>query len=279
MSRMAGKVAFVTGAARGQGRSHCITLAREGAKIVGLDICHDVENVQYPLATAEDLEETKRLIKEVGGDSVLVQGDVREPAEVAAAVEAGLAAFGHIDTVVCNAGVWVFGSATEQSLHAWKDTIDLNLTGAWNTVQAVLPSMLARDAGGSIMFTASQMATCGSPNASAYAASKAGLVGLMRSLAHELGHRRIRVNSIHPSTVDTPMVQNQWMYDLIAPPGKGAGDAHDLENAMAPMHILPVPLLPAQAVSDAVLFLASDESAHITSVALPVDAGSTQKLG
>lgn len=279
MGRMEGKVAFVTGAARGQGRSHCLTLAREGAKIIGLDLCRSVEEVAYPLATDENLAETERLLKEIGAESALMQGDVRDIDAVQAAVDAGLQQFGQIDVVVANAGVWTWGETQSLPVSDWQFTLDVNLTGAFNTVRAALPSMIERGAGGSIMFTGSELAARGAAQAVAYSASKAGLVGMMRALARELAPHSIRVNSIHPSTVDTEMVRNQATYDLFAPHKAGTADIEDLKEAMLNIHMLPMPLVAAQDISNAVLYLASDESRAVTSVSLPVDAGSTQKLG
>jgi SDR family mycofactocin-dependent oxidoreductase len=273
------KVAFVTGAARGQGRSHCLALAREGAKIVGLDLCRSLPEVAYPLGTEDDLAETGRLIEELGGEAVLMPGDTRNREDVQAVVDAGLRQFGHIDAVVASAGVWTWGQARGLSGHDWNFTLDINLTGAFNTVQACLPSMIDGGIGGSIMFTASQLATRGCPQAVAYSASKAGLVGMMRALASELAPHSIRVNTIHPSTVNTDMVLNQPTYDLFAPHKNGQATVADLHESMRAFHMLPIPLIEAQDISNAVVFLASDESRAITSVALPVDAGSTQKLG
>ncbi len=279
MGRMDGKVAFITGAARGQGRSHCLTLAREGAKIIGLDLCRSVDEVAYPLATADDLAETGRLLDEIGAESILLPGDVRDIDAVQAVVDAGLQRFGQIDVVVANAGVWTWGETRSLPVSDWQFTIDLNLTGAFNTVRAALPSMVDRDAGGAIMFTGSELAFRGAAQAAAYSASKAGLIGLMRALARELAPHSIRVNTIHPSTVDTEMVTNQATYDLFAPHKAGTADLDDLKESMLSIHMLPLPLLAAQDISNAVLYLASDDSRAVTSVSLPVDAGSTQKLG
>lgn len=279
MGRLDGKVAFITGAARGQGRSHCLTLGREGAKIIGLDVCHSVDEVAYPLASDADLSETGRLLDEIGADAVLMQGDVREFDAVQAVVDAGLQKFGQIDVVVANAGVWTWGATRSLAVRDWQFTLDLNLTGAFNAVRAALPSIIDRDAGGSIMFTGSELAARGAAQAVAYSASKAGLVGMMRALARELAPHHIRVNCIHPSTVNTDMVMNQATYDLFAPHKAGTADVEDLKEAMLGIHMLPLPLLEAQDISNAVLYLASDDARAVTSVSLPVDAGSTQKLG
>lgn len=279
MGRMDGKVAFVTGAARGQGRSHCVTLAREGARIIGLDLCGSVQEVAYPLATEADLEETGRLLKELGAEAVLMQADVRDRDAVQAVADAGLEQFGQIDAVIANAGVWTWGDSSTLPSGDWQFTLDVNLTGAFNTAQAALPAMLKRGAGGSIMFTSSELAFRGAANAVAYSASKAGLMGMMRALAAELAPHSIRVNTIHPATVGTDMVFNQPTYDLFAPHKNGTADVEDMKIALLNFHMLPMPLLDTQDISNAVLFLASDESRAVTSIALPVDAGSTQKIG
>jgi (+)-trans-carveol dehydrogenase len=223
--------------------------------------------------------ETGRLLDEIGAESVLMQGDVREIGAVQAVVDTGLEKFGHIDVVVANAGVWTWGETRSLPVSDWQLTIDLNLTGAFNTVRAALPSMIDRGAGGSIMFTGSELASRGAAQAVAYSASKAGLVGLMRALARELAPHNIRVNNIHPSTVNTDMVTNQATYDLFAPHRAGSADLDDLKQAMRSIHVLPLPLLEPQDISNAVLYLASDDSRAVTSIVLPVDAGSTQKLG
>lgn len=279
MGRMDNKVAFVTGVARGQGRSHCLTLAREGAKIIGIDLCHSLDKVAYPLGTEEDLAETDRLIKEIGGEAVLLQADTRNRSQLQAAVQAGLERFGQIDAVVASAGVWTWGEARDLPEDEWQFALDMNLTGAFNTAQAALPSMIDRGQGGSIMFTSSQLALRGCPQAVAYSAAKGGLVGMMRALASELAPHQIRVNTIHPSTVATDMVLNQPTYDLFAPHKNGEATVEDLHESMRAFHMLPIPLIESQDISNAVLYLASDESRALTSIVLPVDAGSTQKLG
>lgn len=279
MGRVDGKVALVTGAARGQGRSHCLTLAREGAKIIGLDLCSSIDEVRYPLATEGDLAETGRLLDEIGAEAVIMQADVRSHDAVRGVVDAGLAQFGQIDVVVANAGVWTWGESRNLPLADWVTTLDINLTGVFNTVQAALPSMIDRGAGGSIMFTSSELALRGANQALAYTASKAGVVGMMRALAVELAPHNIRVNTVNPSTVNTAMVQNQATYDLFAPHKAGTATEEDLRNAMGSFHMLPIELVESQDISNAVLYLASDESRAVTSIMLPVDAGSTQNIG
>lgn len=279
MGRMDGKVAFITGAARGQGRSHCLTLAREGAQIIGLDLCRSVDEVRYPLATQNDLAETAGMLAEIGAKTILLEADVRSQGDVRAVADAGLERFGQIDVVVANAGVWTWGEARDLPLRDWQFALDVNLTGAFNTVQAALPSMIDRGAGGSIMFTSSELALRGSAQAVAYTATKAGVVGMMRALAAELAPHNIRVNTVNPSTVNTDMVLNQATYDLFAPHKAGTATVDDLRNAMRAFHMLPIELVEPQDISNAVLYLASDESRAVTSIILPVDAGSTQNIG
>ena len=279
MGRVEGKVAFVTGAGRGQGRSHAIELAREGAKIIATDVASGtLPDVEYPIASMADLEETQRLIREIGGEVVIAEADVRDRAAIDSAVQQGLEAFGFIDVVVANAGVFTWGAARDLTWTGWHTVIDINLHGTWNTVQSVLPSMIDRGKGGSIMMTASQIATRGQSNAVAYAASKAGMVGMMRALAAELAQYRIRVNTIHPSTVYTGMILNEPVYKVFRPDLEHP-TREDMDGELYPFHMLPVAALEPIDISNAVLYLASDESRYVTSMKLAVDAGSTQKLG
>jgi len=279
MGRVQGKVAFVTGAGRGQGRSHCLALAREGARIVACDVASGtLPGVEYPLATLADLEETERLVKEAGGEIVIAEADVRDRAAIDLVVQQGLDAFGFIDVVVANAGVFTWGEAEDLSWEGWHTVIDINLHGTWHTVQACLPQMLERGKGGSIMMTASQIATRGQSNAVGYAASKAGIVGMMRALAAELAPQGIRVNTIHPSTVYTGMILNEPVYKVFRPDLENPTKEH-MDAELRPFHMLPVAALEPIDVSNAVLYLASDESRYVTSLKLAVDAGSTQKLG
>lgn len=279
MGRVSGKVALVTGAARGQGRSHAIELAKEGAAIVATDVgVGTLPGVEYPVGTSEELEETARMVREVGGKIVIAEADTRDADAVQAVVDAGIAEFGYIDVVVANAGVFTWGAAAELSWPDWHTVVDINLNGTWNTVRAVLPSMIARGKGGSIMMTASQIATRGQSNAVAYAASKAGIVGMMRALAAELAQHNIRVNTIHPSTVYSPMILNEPVYKVFRPDLENPG-VEEMEAELRPFHMLPVAALDPIDVSHAVVYLASDESRYVTSLRFAIDAGSTQKLG
>ncbi len=276
MGRMDGKVVFITGAARGQGRSHAVRLSAEGAKIVGVDICQEVGTTHYTLATSEDLAETKRLVEAQGGEMVARSADVRVLPQLEAAVEAALDSFGHIDVLLVNAGIGSLGLSWELSERQWRDMIDVNLTGAWLTVRAAVPHMIEADRGGSIIFTNSVAGLLGRTNMSHYAASKHGLVGLMRSLANELAPYRIRVNSVHPGNVDTDMVQNDTGRRLLLPDVANPTREQFAAEA-AKLNAIPVPWVDSVDVSHAVLWLASDESRFVTGATLPVDAGAAVK--
>lgn len=276
MGRVEGKVALITGAARGQGRSHAIRLAQEGAHIIASDICEEIGSTHYSLATSKDLEETRRLVEKEGGRILTVGADVRELDQVEALVAAGLEEFGHIDVVCANAGIGSLGRSWELTEKQWRDMIDVNLTGAWHTIRAAVPHMIAADRGGSIIFTNSVAGTLGRPNMSHYAASKHGLVGLMRSLANELAPYFIRVNSIHPGNVDTDMVQNVTGRRLLLPDVENPS-REEFAAAATELSVIPVPWVESVDISNAVLWLASDEARYVTGATLPVDAGAAIK--
>jgi SDR family mycofactocin-dependent oxidoreductase len=268
--RVAGKVALVTGAAKGQGRSHCVRLAEEGARVVAVDLCADLPGVTYAQGTPDDLAETARLVEAAGGEVVTATADVRDRAALAAAVAAGVAAFGRLDIAVANAGVIQLKPTLEVDDDDWDTVVGINLTGTWRTVQAVLPGLL--DRGGSIVVTSSAAGLKGPPNMAHYAASKAGVVGMVRSLATELGPRNVRVNAIAPTTVDTDMVHWQGAYDLFRP-DLDHPTREDVEPVFRSLNVLPVPWIEPQDISNAVLWLASDEARYVTGITLPVDAG------
>ncbi|MFF8288915.1 mycofactocin-coupled SDR family oxidoreductase [Streptomyces sp. NPDC016309] len=276
MGRVEGKVALITGAARGQGRSHAIRLAQEGAHIIASDICEEIGSTHYSLATSKDLEETRRLVEKEGGRILTFGADVRELDQVEALVAAGLEEFGHIDVVCANAGIGSLGRSWELTEKQWRDMIDVNLTGAWHTIRAAVPHMIAADRGGSIIFTNSVAGTLGRPNMSHYAASKHGLVGLMRSLANELAPYFIRVNSIHPGNVDTDMVQNVTGRRLLLPDVENPS-REEFAAAATELSVIPVPWVESVDISNAVLWLASDEARYVTGATLPVDAGAAIK--
>jgi len=276
MGRVEGKVAFITGAARGQGRSHAMRLACEGARIVAVDICEEIGTTHYSLATSDDLKETARLVEEQGQQVIARNADVRVLSQLEAAVDDALTTFGHIDVLCVNAGIGSLGRTWELTEQQWRDMMDVNLTGAWLTVRAAIPHMIKAERGGSIIFTNSIAGLLGRANMAHYAASKHGLVGLMRSLANELAPYYIRVNSVHPANVDTDMVQNTTGRRLLLP-NIAEPSREEFAEAATKLNAIPVPWVESIDVSNAVLWLASDESRYITGVTLPVDAGAAVK--
>lgn len=277
MGRLDGKVAFITGAARGQGRSHALRLAQEGADIIAIDLVHQIDTVPYAMATPDDLAETVRQVEALDRRIVAREADVRDYAAVSEAVEAGVAELGRLDIVSANAGIFSNGPADTLSDVEWDDMIGVNLTGVWHTAKAAIPHLRAAG-GGSIIITSSTAGLKGFPNFVHYVASKHGVVGIMRTLALELAPDSIRVNTVHPTSVDTDMIQNQNMYDLFAPDYEpGTATREVFRERMDGMNALPVPWIEAVDISNAVLWLASDEARYVTGIQLPVDAGSSQK--
>ncbi|MFS0896847.1 mycofactocin-coupled SDR family oxidoreductase [Mycolicibacterium litorale] len=271
--QLRGKIAVVTGAARGQGRSHAVRLAQEGADIVAMDLCDDVPGTPYPGATEADLHETVRLVEETGSRIVARKADVRDLAQVRAVVDEGVDVFGGLDIVAANAGVTVDPAVVEDiEEDIWRNVIDINLNGVFRTVKASIPHLRANPDGGSIVLTGSTAATRGFPNVADYTASKHGVTGLMRSLALELGQYNIRVNSINPTQVDTDMIQHDAYYRLFNP-HLAAPTREDFAEASSAVHVLPVPWVESVDVSNALVFLVSDQARYITGAALPVDAG------
>jgi len=276
MARLEGKVAFVTGAARGQGRSHAIRLAEEGADIIAVDIASQIDTVPFPMATPDDLAETVKEVEALDRRIVASQADVRDYDAVKAALDTGVAQLGRLDIVAANAGIVSFGAAEELTEQAWRDVIDVNLTGVWHTVKAAIPHLRAAG-GGSIIITSSGAGLKGTPNLAHYVAAKHGLVGLMRTLANELAPDLVRVNTVHPGSVDTDMIHNQALYHLFLPDRQGEITRAQAAPAFQSLSALPIPWMESVDISNAVLFLASDEARYITGVTLPVDAGSLVK--
>ena len=276
MGRVQGKVAFVTGAGRGQGRSHAVRLAEEGADIIAVDICHDVDTVKYPLSTPDDLRETTRLVEKLDRRIVAVEADVRERAQLIAALDRGIAELGRLDIVVAQAGI--LSQKAEQQLQAWTDVVDTNLIGIINAVHAALPHLTS---GASVIATGSTAAYMNvlpmqqvgtDPGGVAYMVAKRLLSQFMHDLARELAPRQIRANVIHPTNVNTDMLHNEGMYrsfrpDLEAPTREDATPAFHVQQAM------PIPWIEPVDISNAVLFLASDEARYVTGKQLRVDAG------
>jgi SDR family mycofactocin-dependent oxidoreductase len=274
MPMLEGQVAFITGAARGQGRSHALTLAREGADIVALDICEDIESNPYSLARPEDLEETRRLVEATGQRCLTVIADVRDGKAMDAAAAQALDTFGQIDIALGNAGIMPIRPTWEATEEEWRDTLDVNVIGVWHTCRVVIPHMMERRQG-KIVLTGSTCAFKGFPNLGAYVAAKHGVNGLMRTLAVELAPWRIRVCSVNPSPVKTDMVLNETLMTLFAGDGPPLSEEEYLAMQGKP-NLFPVVLDPAD-VSNAILYLVSDAARYVTGVALPVDAGFLEK--
>ena len=277
MGRLDGKVAFITGAARGQGRSHALRMAQEGADIIAIDIVDQISTVPYAMAEPEDLDETVRQVEALDRRIVARTADVRDAEALRAAVDEGVAELGRLDIVAANAGIFSSGTAEELTEEQWNDMIEVNLSGVWRTCKVAIPHLRAAG-GGSIILTSSTAGLNGFPNFAHYVSAKHGVVGLMRTLALELAPDMIRVNSVHPTSVDTEMIQNETMYALFAPdlePEQRTREA--LGERFTSLNALPIPWVEAVDISNAVLFLASDEARYITGVTLPVDAGQTTK--
>ena len=271
-NRFAGKVAFITGAARGQGFSHAVRLAQEGADIIALDICGDVETVPYPLAQPADLAALVKQVEELGRSIVAEQADVRDFDAVAAVVGKGVEQFGRLDVVSANAGICNFAPADSLTERAWQDMIGINLTGAWHTAKAAIPHMIKGGRGGAIILTSSTMGLSGARNVAHYTASKHGVVGLMRTLALELAPHKIRVNTLHPTSVETDMILNESTFKLFRP-DLDQPTLEEAREAFATLNALPIPWVESIDVSNALAFLASDEARYITGATLPIDAG------
>lgn len=269
MSTDTSRVAVITGAARGQGRSHAVALAAAGFDIIGIDLCGDIESIPYPLASTADFDETARLVSEAGGHIKTVVADVRDLEALQAGIDTGIDEFGDVDVVVANAGVVGMGLTDPLDAKVYRDIVDTNLNGVWHTIAATAPSMIRKQTGGSIVLISSMQGLVGrggdgSAATFAYAASKHGVVGLMRSAAYAYAPHQIRVNSIHPTGVATPMIFNEHMASVFA--------ANPDSSAMSG-NLLPVPFVEPIDVTNAVLFLISDAARYVTGMTLPVDAG------
>ena len=277
MGRVEGKVAFVTGAARGQGRAHAVRLAQEGADIIAVDICKQIDSVQIPLSTPEDLAETADLVKNLDRRIYTAEVDVRDYDALKAAVDAGVEQFGRLDIIVANAGIGNGGETLDKTGEPdWDDMIGVNMTGVWKTVKAGVPHILAGGRGGSIILTSSVGGLKAYPHTGHYVAAKHGVVGLMRTFAVELGAQNIRVNSVHPTNVNTPLFMNEPTMKLFRPDLENPGP-DDMKVIGQLMHTLPIGWVEPEDIANAVLFLASDEARFITGVTLPVDGGSCLK--
>jgi SDR family mycofactocin-dependent oxidoreductase len=276
--RMEGKVVLVTGAARGQGRAHAVRLAQEGADIIAVDLCAGIDTVvgKYPPATREDLDQTVVEVEKLDRRVVARVADVRDQAALDEAVAAGVAELGRLDGVVANAGIASYGRAWELDEATWQDMIDVNLTGVWHTAKAAIPQLIEGDRGGAMVFTSSIGGFKGIQQVGHYVSAKHGIVGLMRNLANELAPYRVRVNTVHPTNVDTHMIQNPGTWGMFAP-----GDPEPTQDkaiaGFTSLNALEIPWIESVDVANAVLFLLSDEARYITGATLPVDAGAAIK--
>lgn len=276
--RVEGKVAFITGAARGQGRSHAVRLAQEGADIIAVDVCKPVSSSsEIPASTPDDLAQTADLVKGHNRRVVTAEVDVRDFEALRRAVDDGVEQLGRLDIIVANAGIGNGGNTLDKtSERDWQDMIDVNLSGVWKTVKAGVPHLLSGGRGGSIVLTSSVGGLKAYPHTGHYIAAKHGVVGLMRTFAVELGQHLIRVNSVHPTNVNTPMFMNEGTMKLFRPDLESPGP-DDLAVVARMMHVLPVGWVEPADISNAVLFLASDEARYITGLPVTVDAGSMLK--
>ncbi len=270
-----GKVALITGAARGQGRAHALRLARDGADIVGIDLCAQIASVAYPMATKDDLDETIELVERRGGRMIGLVGDVRDREFLDGAYDEGQRSFGRIDFVVANAGIMPIWGDGSDTMQAWQDCLDVLLTGVLNTIEAGWPRMVEQGAGGSIVITGSMagvvptMRTLGGRTLGllGYSAAKAALVNLMENYASMLAYHHIRVNAVHPTGVSTPMIENDMARDRFA-------TAND-EDLKCIVNAIPVNAVEADDIANAVAWLCSDESRYFTGSAMRIDAGAS----
>nr|WP_090343198.1 mycofactocin-coupled SDR family oxidoreductase [Mycolicibacterium malmesburyense]CRL74111.1 oxidoreductase, SDR family [Mycolicibacterium malmesburyense] len=271
MGKLEGKVAFITGAARGQGRAHAVRLAEEGADVIAVDVCAQYSTVAYKMSTPEDLKETVRQVESLGRRIVAREVDVSDVAALQKAFDDGTAELGGVDIVVANAGIGPGGATTDDE--QWEDVMNVNLKGVWNTLRVAVPTLLKQDRGGSIILTTSTGGLIGTPVVSggmiAYTAAKHGVVGLMRAYANYLAPQYIRVNSVAPTTVATPMANNG---DLSMLKKYEPAIARSLENA------IPVDYVEARDIANAVAWLASDDARYVTGTVVPVDAGLLNKV-
>jgi SDR family mycofactocin-dependent oxidoreductase len=273
--RVQGKTAFITGVARGQGRAHAVKLASEGADIVGVDICAQIDTVDYAMSTPDDLQETVKLVEQAGGRMHAKIGDVRDIESLRSAYQEGLDAYGHIDLVVANAGIMPVWGPGSHTMQAWHDCLDVLLTGVLNTVEVAYPRLLEQGTGGSIVITSSMaaavpmMRTLGGRTLGllGYSAAKAALLNLAQNYASILAYHNVRVNCVLPTGVNTPMVDNDMVRDRFA--------NADREDVLTLVNAIPVDFVEAEDIADTVLFLCSDESRYLTGSALRVDAGSS----
>jgi SDR family mycofactocin-dependent oxidoreductase len=278
MGKLDGKVALITGAARGQGRSHALRLAQEGADVIAVDRCADVPTVGYPMATEEDLAETVRQVEALDRRVVSRVADVRDTAALRTAVDEGVAELGRLDIVLANAGIASFAPVEDLDDDMWDDMIGINLTGVFKTVRAAVPHLKAHGQGGAIVLTSSTAGIKGLGNLAHYVAAKHGVVGLVKTFANELAPHMIRVNSVHPTAVSTDMIHNRKTYGNFVPDKpEDEVTQDDVAPLFQGLNAMPIPWVEAADISNAILWLVSDDARYVTGVQLPVDAGSVVK--
>ncbi|CAM2998364.1 mycofactocin-coupled SDR family oxidoreductase [Prescottella defluvii] len=270
--RLEGKVALITGAARGMGRAQAVRFAQEGADVIAVDVCAPVEHSTTPGASPEDLAETVRLVESLGRKICAFEADVRDQQALSGAVATGVEALGRLDIICATAGISSAGPAVEMSEERWQTMLDVNLTGVWRTCKAGIPHVVDGGRGGSIVLISSIAGLRGLVSVGHYTAAKHGVVGLMKSLANELAPHSVRVNTIHPANTRTTMIQNPSTMRTFCP-GVAEPTQEQFEAGTQSMHLLPVAMIEPEDIANASLFLASDESRYITGVTLPVDAG------
>lgn len=273
MGAVEGRVALVTGAARGQGRSHAIALADEGADVVVTDLCADIASVPYGLGTEAELAETVALVEATGRRCLSMTADTRDSDAMGLVVDAAIDTFGTIDICVANAGVTGYGRFHELDDETWNDMIDVDLTGTFKTIRAVLPHMLERRYG-RIIATSSMAGRMGNANLSHYVAAKWGVIGMVKSLAMEVANKGITVNAVAPAAVDTPMLHNEAMYRLFCP-DMDAPTREDVTPRYQAMNRLGVAWMAPEEVSRAVLFVAADAAGAMTGQVIEVSLGSS----
>jgi (+)-trans-carveol dehydrogenase len=275
MGLVDGKVALITGAARGQGRAEAVRLAEEGADVIAIDICEPVETIPYEGATQQDLEETAALVRKHGRRIVTVKADVRDLAALQAAVSRGTAELGRLDIVVANAGVMgALVKTWELTEEDWRTTIDVNLTGVWHAIKATVPYLIRQGTGGSVILTSSMAGLKAVPNTANYTSAKHALVGLARTVAKEAGQYNIRVNTVHPGSIPTKLLLHDTVYKLFRPDLE-APTIEDCMRVFATFNMLPDVFQEPEDVANAVLFLASDLSKRTTGTTLTVDGGAS----
>ncbi|WP_182347186.1 mycofactocin-coupled SDR family oxidoreductase [Tomitella gaofuii] len=267
--RFGGKVAFITGAARGQGRAEAVKFASEGANIIAVDVCAEFDSTSYPGATRADLDETVRLVEAAGGKVVATVADTRDFDGLTAALKAGTDVFGRLDVVVANAGICSGRMSWEVSAADWQEMIDVNLTGTFNTAKAAIPYLIEQGEGGAMVFTSSESGLKGTPFTAHYGATKFGIVGLAKTMANELGEHKIRVNTVHPAGVRTGMDMSADMGPLL--------EKHASTLAPIFMNSLPYEILEPEDVADVVVWMCSDEAKYMTGVRLPIDFGNSNR--